>query len=428
MSSKTLEPSPPTQGLVELKAAMYSYHPGDVSKLIASLKDGTFDSTKKKYTSGEIEDIRHSKRWNERFGAYLRKQIHSAEIIQHRIECWINKYASESDDAGRAVFTRDTVKVAEEQFRKVEYVADYVLDENDNTYHEIPAGPRSTHGLSKWKTCRPESHLEKFHELLAHFANSGMRAGLAVVLTLRGTCAWNVKCRWVETREKHQSTSNLPKYLEDIPPYQDHSLLEYLNQQADEVGIQRPFQHVTPIHEDNGERFLVDYFNEQHERNKQCQNNDVTKICLCNECRETCQWVRQGGGGVTRNDLPVSGDNYNENAVGGLLTTSEEVPAPNTAVDRGLPTEVLAGGTSQNSASSLPVPATTGGLDWNTPSSLVNPYFPFLSPAMTFVADQTGGCPACLYLQKRQMGKTLRGRPPNHAIYCSLSPNTLLST
>ncbi|MDY7032028.1 MAG: hypothetical protein SVY10_08975, partial [Thermodesulfobacteriota bacterium] len=64
----------------------------------------------------------------------------------------------------------------------------YVLDaEKDVAYFEIAAGPKSTHGLSKWGSTRPESALEKFHEQLAHYGNGFCGPKLADALLLRGT-------------------------------------------------------------------------------------------------------------------------------------------------------------------------------------------------------------------------------------------------
>ena len=182
--------------LVELKAALYSYYEEDMAKLLDSLKNGTFDSSGKKYTSSEIVQLQHSKRWNQRFGAYLRKRIHSAPVISQKIDCWIERNSKLRDSNGRSVFSRETEQVAKEQLKKVEYICD--LEQNhDRAYQEIRPGPRSQHGLSKWKSHHPESHLENWHEYVAHLANSGMRPDLSSCLTMRGTCEWNVKCGWV---------------------------------------------------------------------------------------------------------------------------------------------------------------------------------------------------------------------------------------
>jgi hypothetical protein len=101
-------------------------------------------------------------------------------------------------------------------------------------YQRIPPGPRSTHGLSKWKCDRPESPaLEKFHELMAHFGNTGMEKELADTLTLGGTAEYNVKQRWKATMRSDDAVGNkIPSSFVDLPQFYDHSLLLYLNDAA----------------------------------------------------------------------------------------------------------------------------------------------------------------------------------------------------
>jgi hypothetical protein len=96
------------------------------------------------------------------------------------------------DKTSKSVFTRNTEKVATKQLKKVHHASDVPGME---MCQEILPGKRSTHGLSKWRYGRPESPLEKFHELLAHFGNSGMNPELSNILELGGTAEFNVKMR-----------------------------------------------------------------------------------------------------------------------------------------------------------------------------------------------------------------------------------------
>ena len=99
-------------------------------------------------------------------------------------------------------------------------------------YVEIPPGPRSKHKLSKCQSTRPESPLEKFHELLAHYANGGMAPMLADTLTLGGTAEYNVKRRYRAAINKARLEGedlNIPVGYQDAPWFFDHSFLEVLN-------------------------------------------------------------------------------------------------------------------------------------------------------------------------------------------------------
>ena len=142
--------------LVELQAAIYSYDEQDYSNLVRVLKDGSFNG--KVMSSEDIEELRRSKEWKSRFSCYLRKKIKPPDSIKQALEVWIAKWEGKCDTNNQQVFTGDTRKATEEQFKKLEYIGDKPTVES---YKEVPAGPRSTHGLSKWVSQRPESALEK---------------------------------------------------------------------------------------------------------------------------------------------------------------------------------------------------------------------------------------------------------------------------
>jgi hypothetical protein len=154
-------------------------------------------------------------------------------------------------------------------------------------YQKIPPGKRSTHGLSKWKCTRPESPLEKFHELLAHFGNSGMNQGLADTLTLGGTTEFNCKMRWKAKINKQKLAGeivDIPVDFIDLPRFYDHSFLHYLNELAKSCGIPPIFDDVDPINKNNGEVYLSKYFEEQMVRNQTVGQDKKTSICQCPTC------------------------------------------------------------------------------------------------------------------------------------------------
>ena len=273
------------QCLVVLKACFYTYHVQDEAALLAALKDGTFSRTNKKYTDAEIYDLKHSKRWKERYGAFLRKIILPEATINQNLAAWLIKFRRASDSEGRTVFTRDTEKTTMEQYQKVQYATDPTDLE---MYTRIPPGPRSTHQLSKHLAERPESPLEKFHELLSHFGNTGTNPELADALCLRGATEYNVVCRY----KAHINKAKLegrdlphPRYLDNQPPFFDHSMLSYLNAIAGLQGLAPIFAFVTPPTANNGEVFLAKYFLQQEERDKiVSQPNSSPKMCDCPDC------------------------------------------------------------------------------------------------------------------------------------------------
>ena len=138
--------------LVKLKDAVYTYVEQDEAALLKALKDGSFSKTNEKLSDTEIRDLRHSKRWKERYSAFLRKRILPEDTIRYRLNIWLHEFRNATDERGKSVFSKKTEKVALEQFKKVRHVSDVP---NLEMYQRIPPGPRSTHGLSKWKCDRP---------------------------------------------------------------------------------------------------------------------------------------------------------------------------------------------------------------------------------------------------------------------------------
>ena len=156
-----------------------------------------------------------------------------------------------------------TEKAILEQCKKVHCASD---PDDFELYREIPATKNSKHGLSKWASLRAEPALEKYHEALAHFANTGTGTDLADVLNLEGTSEWNVKCRFkAATNDKKLAGIEIevPVHFEDQPQYWDHSMLAYLNAKAEQKGMGPIFDCVTNINPDNGELFLSAYHKQQ---------------------------------------------------------------------------------------------------------------------------------------------------------------------
>jgi hypothetical protein len=171
--------------VVKLRNAIYTGFFEDKAALPKALKDDSFSKTKEKLSDAAIRDLRHSKRWKRLYSNFLPKLILLGETQRHRLNLWIEEFKDEKDQSGKPVFTRNTGKFATYQLKKVHHASDVP---GMNMYQEILPGPRSTHGLSKWKCDRPpESPLETFQELLTHFGDSCLNKILASALLLGGT-------------------------------------------------------------------------------------------------------------------------------------------------------------------------------------------------------------------------------------------------
>ena len=153
------------------------------------MEDGTLSSDGIAYTESEIEAMKESKTWKQRYDKYLRKEFYEETDIRCRLGCWLHHWKDQYEHSGRYVFTADTFPATQEQMTKIKYI----LDPGDTTiYIEVKAPEGSKHGLSKCLSNRPESSLEKFHKSLAHFANTGSGRQLADALLYRGMAEYNL--------------------------------------------------------------------------------------------------------------------------------------------------------------------------------------------------------------------------------------------
>ena len=263
----------------------YRYNENDLAKLHHALRTGLLSSDGTPLTYEGIKELRRSKRWKQRYDQYLRKEIHDPAVIATKLGQFQEMYQSKVDEDGKELFTRNTSDAIADLLPVLKYLQDPPPEEV-SVYREIKPPLSSTHNLSVWESRRLESHLEQFHKQLAHFGNTSMNKELADALSMRGTCENNVLVRHTaKIKEGTAGPRDLPIYLHDIPAFLDHSLLHYINVMCTRKEMQPLFDNVTTPPNDNGERFLSVYLDQQRERNKKlnyCRN--INKQCNCRSC------------------------------------------------------------------------------------------------------------------------------------------------
>ena len=154
-------------------------------------------------------------------------------------------------------------------------------------YQRVPPPKNAEHNLPTWQSLRPESSLEKAHEAMAHYGNSGMAPALVDTLLLAGVCKSNVKQRWqcrVNSLRQEGTEPDVPLHFAHLPPFWDHSACAEVNRRYEILDLSKPFEFVTPIREDNGEVFGSEYFKQQGVRNGSCRFHKKTHLCNCNDC------------------------------------------------------------------------------------------------------------------------------------------------
>jgi hypothetical protein len=164
------------QALYELRMSVYEYDEEDLANVKRELANGTFDSIK--YTPDDIHALMISKSW--KFEKFCKKRIRKPEAIRQNLDAWIAKWRPKlkkdgsgienADENGRVLFSNATEEKVILQKDHAEHIQD---PKGFNPYREVEAPTRSAHGLPSYFSVRPESHLEKGHEFLAHVANGG---------------------------------------------------------------------------------------------------------------------------------------------------------------------------------------------------------------------------------------------------------------
>ena len=272
------------EALVALKEAIYSYHQLDYSELIRVMKTGLMRPDGKKLNERDIHDLQRSKRWKQRYGAYLRKMLHKPEIIQTKLMSWWLNYCAINED-GKWLCNKATEPAILNQMR---HTQDIQFPDGVEMYREIKPGRRSKHGLSKWISSNPEPALESWHGRFANFGNTGMAAGLSDCLHLKGTAEGNVKIRHLlAIQEDEMMNEWLPSHHRETPALKDHLLGSFINELAVKAGCAKiPFPKPWPLRPPNGEKFLSEYFYAQKARNESPEDkpDGMTKRCGCIEC------------------------------------------------------------------------------------------------------------------------------------------------
>jgi hypothetical protein len=276
--------------MIALKDAIYRYETGDYQKLYQALTNGTMAKDKKCYSALEINNLRHSKKFKQRYAKYLRKVLHRGHEIKQKLLDWKKTFKEQVDPtSGKKLFTPDTKAAVENQ---LEHVEDIQFPPKMEMYRTILPGPRSTHHLSSYRSINPEPMLESWHGRFAHMGNTGMRPGLADCLHLRGACEGNVVVRHKLSMMNEDSVATLadplepPGHLRDRPVLKDHCLGKHLNESAAKAGCKLPYRNIRPVYEDNGEVFLYEYYQAQRKRydDPRDRPDTKTKRCCCKSC------------------------------------------------------------------------------------------------------------------------------------------------
>ena len=281
------------KAITGLTLCMYAYHKFDYNKLLEALMEGNLPCGKLR--ADEIEEMKNTPVFRDRYAKYLRKVILAKQTIIAELELWWNRYkcsssTGEAPALGRrdpttrqTLFTEDSKTALFNCKEKAGYIQDPRPIEE--MYEEIKPHPNSKHGLSVWLSLRGESNLEMFHLMLAHFANNGMRESLVDNLNLQGTARHNMRIRHKRrlARRDMETRKKIPAGWETVVPFYNHSELAHINELAVMAGVDGlPFLDLEKLAPDNNDEYFFSEYSQNLKRLDQAvDNND---ICICREC------------------------------------------------------------------------------------------------------------------------------------------------
>lgn len=85
--------------LVELKQCFYQYAEEDFRRLRQCLMEGKLGGGKQ-MSDDDINNLRRSKRWKQRYDTYLRKEPRDEAVTCNMLSAWLEKYKDRTDEAG----------------------------------------------------------------------------------------------------------------------------------------------------------------------------------------------------------------------------------------------------------------------------------------------------------------------------------------
>jgi hypothetical protein len=258
-----------------LSRCIFQYDQNDVSAVERALRDGSLNGTKlsereakKLVTTGKYDRYIASSTFD---GPTILENIITAEAS------WARKWPCAVDEkTGDTLGTRGT----DAALRNAEPHCESICDVEHHTLTLKPK-PHQKHGLAEKKKVRG-SKVEALHAVQGHFANGGMRALTAQMLTEEGG---------VRFTKDHQAAL-LYQRGQRLSPRPDHYrpwLRREANTLARAAGMPLPYPDEPVLEADTGERFLYDYYVEQLEREKKHDFTQKLSHCPCEVCAAKIQ-------------------------------------------------------------------------------------------------------------------------------------------
>ena len=113
-----------------------------------------------------------------------------------------------------------------------------------------------------------------------------MREGIADSIHLQGTALYNagIDRKHLVGSLSPGDIAKIPFHLRRVPLRHDELEKKHVNDALASIGCSKMFNDVKDLLPDNGERFLMQYFHQQEDRNKFRVGSVESKRCQCENC------------------------------------------------------------------------------------------------------------------------------------------------
>jgi len=268
-----------------LTRCIYQFCQDDIARVKRAMRDGSLNG--KQHTPAEIDAMRESGLFMKRYRKYIATVTYSPLVIEEKIfgidhdddRCWAAVWPHKVDpETGDELGTRSTDYALENQRKHCVDICDV-----DRHVVTLKPKPKQTHNLCQRKTTRG-GKVEAVHSVLGDFANGHMRPLTAQALIEEGIVRFTMN-RDAELRYQRDERAS-----PDVAHYRPW-LRREANMLAAAAGMPLPYPDEPDVKDDNGERFLYDYYVEQRERKKKYEYVNGMTHCPCGLCsarRQDC--------------------------------------------------------------------------------------------------------------------------------------------
>ena len=257
-----------------------------------ALRAGTMNG--RRHSETEMQQLKSSPAWRRRHGEHIRRYVKSkVEVddalnktwVRHKVTALAGEEPGQGRlHKGRSLFSPESRAAFENAKKNSGHIQDNLPREQ--MYLQMSLSSRSQHGVAVHESQRAEPKAEGYHDILGGMAREGMRETIADSIHLQGTALHNagIDRKHFVGNLSPDEISKTPCHLRRVPLRHDELEKKHINDSLASIGCSAIFADVKELRPDNDERFFMQHFHQQNERNKFNVATVESKRCQCETC------------------------------------------------------------------------------------------------------------------------------------------------